>query len=206
MEYLIGLFAMIGSFFAGVFGNILAHDVCQLCPRMCRRLIDRAVRILPESDRARYSEEWLSHLNDCPGVFAQFSHASSCIIGAYRLNRVKPPYQVLRIEYKGIGYVEVNYPTAMLFKSIMLWVGSTHKRLVAKQHNRIRLPFFTQRLALGVLFHFTSTYYKYRKFGAADANKLTQMINLYILATKSGHVEVVKYVDGAPVEEATAPN
>jgi hypothetical protein len=74
MDIVISIFTIVGTFFAGVFGNVVAHDFCQGTPRLCRQLIARAVKILPKPEQQeRYSEEWLAHLAECTGVIQQYS-------------------------------------------------------------------------------------------------------------------------------------
>jgi hypothetical protein len=63
MEFLIALWVLIGSLLVGIIGNIFAHDFCAITPKICRRLIGLAVRILPEKDRAERTDEWLADLN-----------------------------------------------------------------------------------------------------------------------------------------------
>src|SRR5262245_43749885 len=105
MEFVIGFLAAIGSFLAGVLGHILAHDFCECTPKICLRIIEYAVKLLPEADRARYREEWRSDLNERPGVLAKFEHACGCIRGAHRLRKqrsiLRPTFRVLRIEFQG---------------------------------------------------------------------------------------------------------
>ena len=53
-------------------------------PTIARRLVDRAVARLPESERGRYYEEWHAHLSDCPGKLSKICHAIGCYSASIR--------------------------------------------------------------------------------------------------------------------------
>src|SRR5260370_28158048 len=52
------LISSIGTLIAGtataIAGHFVAHDLYEAAPRHVKRLLDQAVRILPENDRERY--------------------------------------------------------------------------------------------------------------------------------------------------------
>jgi hypothetical protein len=55
----------------GVLVNALFNELLEWQPRFRIWLLRVAVRRLPESDRARYLEEWAAHLDECPGTFSK---------------------------------------------------------------------------------------------------------------------------------------
>ncbi|MCW6512281.1 hypothetical protein [Lichenifustis flavocetrariae] len=67
-------------FFAATVGglilNILATDVYERCPWIAAWILERAVKRLPDDKRARYREEWASHLADCTTKLDQIWHAA----------------------------------------------------------------------------------------------------------------------------------
>jgi hypothetical protein len=71
MEYVIGLLL-------GILGSLIAAEIFACGPVIARSLIGLAVRRLPEEDRNRFREEWLSHLQEMPGFFSMISHALGC--------------------------------------------------------------------------------------------------------------------------------
>jgi hypothetical protein len=85
MELITGIFGTIAAFFVAVAAHFVAHDAYSSAPRYARRLIERAVRALPESERDRYREEWLADLNERPSVLSKFHHAIECCICTRKL-------------------------------------------------------------------------------------------------------------------------
>jgi hypothetical protein len=59
----------VGTITMSVIGKILADDLKESTPWICKNLLARAVRGLPENDRERFAEEWASHLATLPGTF-----------------------------------------------------------------------------------------------------------------------------------------
>jgi hypothetical protein len=68
----------------GVVGSLLAAEVWANAPRLGRWFIKHAVRQLPPSKRDQYHEEWLSHLDECPGGIDKLRHALGCYFRACR--------------------------------------------------------------------------------------------------------------------------
>jgi len=60
MEIIIGLFV-------GVIGSLIAAEFYDRLPGLSLRLISHATALLPKRESARYREEWLAHLSECPG-------------------------------------------------------------------------------------------------------------------------------------------
>ena len=69
MELISSVGAFIASVATAVGGHFVAHDLYEGAPRYAKRLLDHAVRVLPELDRERYAEEWLAHLHECTGYW-----------------------------------------------------------------------------------------------------------------------------------------
>jgi hypothetical protein len=80
--------ALVAGLVSAIAGHFVAHDLYEAAPKHAKRLLSHAVRILPESDRERYAEEWLAHLRECEGVFAKFRHAIECLFIARKLRRI----------------------------------------------------------------------------------------------------------------------
>jgi hypothetical protein len=199
MEFLVGLLAMIGSFLAGIFGNVLANDFCASTPRMCRRLIECAVRMVPDGDRARYHEEWLSHSNDLPGVFTKYGHACSCLIGAYRLTKEKksePPFRTLRIDYKHFGSVEFNYATHMALREFLSALPST-KLYISAQHSVLAVRVVLKTVAYARLgLNLIRAVQKYKRFGNFDVNVTVRFFELMTNSIVAHKTERTYYIDG----------
>jgi hypothetical protein len=61
----------VGHFLAALLGKLTADEVKAWLPWMAERLTRLAVAKLPEDMRARYDEEWRSHLDQVPGEIAK---------------------------------------------------------------------------------------------------------------------------------------
>lgn len=84
MDIMIAILIVIGSFAAGIAGNMLANELYDQAPSFARWLIDRAVMQLPDDQRDRYREEWLAHLDELPGSLGKLCHAFDCSLRAAR--------------------------------------------------------------------------------------------------------------------------
>jgi hypothetical protein len=60
-------------------GNMIASQLYDCTPLLARWLVLRAIVRLPQSERDRYREEWLSHLAECPGKLTGLYHAFGCL-------------------------------------------------------------------------------------------------------------------------------
>jgi hypothetical protein len=87
MDLVRGLLAALGAGVAGFFGHLLAHDFVEVTPRLGRAIIQFSTRTLRETDRARYTEEWLADLDERSGVFAKLAHALGCFLCVRRIRK-----------------------------------------------------------------------------------------------------------------------
>jgi hypothetical protein len=88
MELISTFLAMLAGIGSAIVGHFVAHDLYHSAPRSARRLLRKAVRALPETERERYSEEWLAHLEECSGVISKFRHAIECRMMAWKLRQI----------------------------------------------------------------------------------------------------------------------
>jgi hypothetical protein len=210
MEFLTGIFALIASFLAGFFGHVLAHDFCEFTPRMCRRLIERAASLLPERDRARYTEEWLSHLSDCPGTLKKFRHAADCVLIARRLGRIRsvetPPFKTLRIEFGGLGYVELDCATSMVLITFCTLVGDGWVKLRKQNSVGIRIlgllgsRNIARIIVLWTIKSLAAACIRHRKLGQINPNQTNRLVSLLRIAVKNKNADLKIYRDGAELD------
>jgi hypothetical protein len=207
MEFLIGLFALIGSFLAGFFGHVLAHDFCEFTPRMCQKLIERAVSLLPEGDRDRYREEWLSHLNECAGVIKKFEHAGSCVLGAHRLGRVrsiiKPHFRILRIGFDEIGFLELDFATSMVVISFFTSTADDFAQqhsLRSRLRRLLRLQARRNLTFLWLAKNLAAACIRHRKLGPIDAKQIAALIDLLGRALRTKNANLKIYRDGVQID------
>jgi hypothetical protein len=62
--------ACVSRAFSSALARVLADDLKAWIPKVCGRLLDVAVGILPEQLRDRYREEWSGHVQEWPGSIA----------------------------------------------------------------------------------------------------------------------------------------
>jgi hypothetical protein len=70
---------------------LLLSEFTDWCPWLATRLVQRAARLLPEPNRARYEEEWLAELHEVPGRLAKLAVAVSLLCGAIRMRAIFRP-------------------------------------------------------------------------------------------------------------------
>src|ERR1700738_4965695 len=122
MELISSIAALIASAATAVAGHFIAHDLYEGGPRYAKRLLDHAVKVLPEIDQERYGEEWLAHLHECIGVIGKFRHAVECLLVARKLCQIveqRTTVEPHAIEFvflsKGQGIAKVSMDTTTAF-------------------------------------------------------------------------------------------
>ena len=63
--------------------KVIADDAKEWTPWITRRLLDIAVRRLPNGQRERYAEEWAAHLAEVPGVVGKMAVSVQFRIAAF---------------------------------------------------------------------------------------------------------------------------
>ena len=67
--------------------KILVGEIEAWCPWIVRSLIKLAVARLPENQRARFDEEWQSHVNEVPGTVGKLLAAADLLRAAHNLSQ-----------------------------------------------------------------------------------------------------------------------
>jgi hypothetical protein len=133
MDLITSLGTVIAAAATAVGTHFVAHDLYKGAPTHARRLLDHAVKLLPEADRARYQEEWLAHLQDCEGVLCKFRHAFECWLVAHKLRRIIERRElhapngiefVITAKSRGKTTVSMDFFTALPFLMVMRAVGA----------------------------------------------------------------------------------
>jgi hypothetical protein len=88
MELIFLIATVIISGLSAIGGHFVAHDLYAAAPKHAKRLLQHAVRTLPEADRDRYAEEWQAHLLECEGVIGKYKHAMECFLIARKLRQI----------------------------------------------------------------------------------------------------------------------
>lgn len=81
--------AFIITVVVGIIAKLAADEAKAWCPWLVKRLITFAASRLPESQRVRCAEEWLSHANDIPGDIGKLLHAIGIVTAAYKMTWVQ---------------------------------------------------------------------------------------------------------------------
>jgi hypothetical protein len=76
-----------GTIIVAVLRAVLADEIKAWLPWIGERMIGRAVRNLPESQRERYKEEWHSHLNEIPGKIGQLVSAIGFLAASWKMSK-----------------------------------------------------------------------------------------------------------------------
>jgi len=201
MDCLSAIFAVLGSLFAGIVGNVVAHDFCQFTPKLCQRFITRAVKVLPKPEQQeRYSEEWLAHLGECTGVIEQYKHAATCILGARRLRRATLctiSFKKARFEFDRQGVIDLEPPTALAITYFLAAFSlKMASRLIRGKSNSNRLP------VIGLfIFTFCATIYNCRKYGRINNKQLNTVVQHALRAIRQKH-NATLILDGKRIDFA----
>jgi len=81
MEFIKLFETVVGS----LISRIAADELKAWTPNTVEKLVGIAVRLLPEDQRERFAEEWLSDLRETPGNLVKLFHALGFIIAAGRI-------------------------------------------------------------------------------------------------------------------------
>jgi hypothetical protein len=73
MDLITTMAGTILGWFVALAAHVVARDAYANAPRYAQRLIEAAIKSLPENDQARYCEEWLADLNERTGVLSKFT-------------------------------------------------------------------------------------------------------------------------------------
>ena len=72
---LLPILGLLAATFTTVIARLITDDIKEWLPRIKVRLIERAVRKLPEDQRERYAEEWSAFINETPGDLSKIIRA-----------------------------------------------------------------------------------------------------------------------------------
>jgi hypothetical protein len=82
---------VVSSFVMAILARLFADDIKAWLPVLSRWLKARAVRRLPEESRARYEEEWESHLLEVPGDLSKIIYSLGLQLAAWRIRGFSLP-------------------------------------------------------------------------------------------------------------------
>jgi hypothetical protein len=103
--------------------------------RLARWIIGTAVNRLPASERERFREEWLAHLEETSGSLARIWHSVGCYLGAAELAEIPLQYTeidaVLTAAIQGRHLVSIWYdPGVRVVEPYALGQGSDGRLLL----------------------------------------------------------------------------
>jgi hypothetical protein len=175
------------AFATGFFGNVLAHDFCEVAPMMSKKIIEIAASRLPLSIRDRYLEEWRADLHSQPGMATKLLWSVGCLISTYRLRHEARIDQFRRVSFQIAlprgETVMVNLTTFALMGALM------YTKAVGR---RWHVPsVLVAPYVVFVLKPFTD----WRWHQPAD------LLQAFSVLTAGFPWKIIKHVDGVPVEE-----
>lgn len=95
---ILSLLSAIAAAVGALLLKLISSEIGDWIPALARRIVRYAVFQLPQRERERYREEWLSHLEECPGKLGKLFHSVGCCVGARRLGRALCKAPVANVE------------------------------------------------------------------------------------------------------------
>jgi len=89
---------VVGAVLFSITARIVGDDVKEWLPWIIRRLVEHAVRRLPEEERDRFEEEWWAHINELPGNLPKVYAAWGCLSASKSINQIALPGDTTRLE------------------------------------------------------------------------------------------------------------
>ena len=119
-----GVIETILAIFCAIFGAALSRQVTDefkaWIPWLIDVLVRQAIRGLSEDQRARYAEEWRSHVGEIPGDIGKPSLPSHCCGLPWRLSRILPKARPTSIVVANSGMpVFIGWPSAVILPKIL---------------------------------------------------------------------------------------
>lgn len=133
--------------------GVITAEIIAYAPCIARWLIKRAVLKLPEPERSRYLEEWLSHADELPGNLTKTLHALSCAcVGARRIARLKS--EKLSIDERLTQELIKSVGRAFAWGKLCPTTFPVLFRFaVTGQTKKFRFLWITQRLLVNTMLH-----------------------------------------------------
>jgi lipopolysaccharide/colanic/teichoic acid biosynthesis glycosyltransferase len=88
MGFVLAIGGVLGTLLTAVLGGLLTDECKAWLLWTAERLIQRAVRTLPESERERYNEEWRSHVDEVPGQIGKLIVALGFLKAGQGMSRI----------------------------------------------------------------------------------------------------------------------
>jgi hypothetical protein len=139
----------IGGIATAVVTHILSSEICERMPLLAKRLVGKAVSVVPAPWRSRYEEEWQADIQERPAGAAKVWYASGCLISAYKLQRLFSRFplrivfedQIVAFDFAtGILVLNALGPNklpSMTRTEIESWVAAACKMIERAQHEMI---------------------------------------------------------------------
>jgi hypothetical protein len=89
----------IGTYVAAALSWMLANECRAWIAYFPQWFVRRAAALLPEDQRKRYAEEWLSHINEIPGDVGKIATAVGFMFAAKRMaaKTAKKRYRIVKL-------------------------------------------------------------------------------------------------------------
>ena len=153
MDLIAQVIGAILAFFAGITGNIFAHDICASADAVCSKIIKAAADRLAAFDRDSTEQEWLSDLHDYETVFEKYRHAVGCFLAAPEMRRCALETTLIAeapgLVWKDRRSAEIRYWEARwaasakamehgyMVKSVKIWAGTSRAAMTSEEKDFI---------------------------------------------------------------------
>jgi Bacterial sugar transferase len=139
VEPLVGLVGSLLFFAAGVVRQFLSKEITDelhsRIPWLTRKIVEQAIRRLPEEQKERFREEWHSHLEETPGELSKLITAIGFLKAARQMSAISGRKRLLRlVDIVGALMIAAYFSPALLLLVAVLKLmnaGSVlHRRTV----------------------------------------------------------------------------
>jgi hypothetical protein len=101
----------LATLLTAVLSRQLAEDFRAWAPTIVLNLIQFAVQRLPEQQRERFQEEWLSHAVDVPGEIGKLAVALGFVVAAIKITCIQ---RAAKFSFKRLGSQTIGFLTLLI--------------------------------------------------------------------------------------------
>ncbi|HXO72801.1 MAG TPA: hypothetical protein VN838_27915 [Bradyrhizobium sp.] len=138
---------------ATALGSIVAHELLARAPGGGKKIIESAVRILPDELRGTKHEEWLAHYLEIPGSAGKVAFALGCYRAALSISASEKRISLVPAIQRKAGEIgeKIKLPVvASLLKGL---VPQFKVNVRIKVNARVGVIFFVSLLQIAVLYY-----------------------------------------------------
>lgn len=136
------------AIFVGILCSLIAAELYDEAEPLSRWLIRHSAARLTKQ-KTRFEEEWLAHLNDCPGNLSKLCHGLGCVSASYTLR--PPNFSVVGTTLRSVTAIGI------LFVVVWLCSQMVRKMTRGKAGNPELQKYETLLTAIAVVLAFSNS-------------------------------------------------